>query len=144
MLAIGIMAISGIAFAHSGAEGVVKERMHRMSDIANSMKTIGKMIKGETGYDAEAAKTSALKIHGHMVHMEKLFPEGSTDKPSEALPAIWENWNEFLSIFDQLGSDAKQLADIAGAASSSDEIAAQFAKVGKSCGSCHEKFRLKK
>jgi cytochrome c556 len=72
-----------------------------------------------------------------------MFPEGSTEKPSEALPAIWQDWDEFVAISEQMKTDAKQLSEIAGAASSADAIKAQFAAVGKSCGSCHEKFRLK-
>ena len=137
------MSISGFAYAHSGAEGVVKERMDMMGEIARAMKTIGKMVKGEIAYDAKVAKASALEIFGHMSHMTEMFPEGSTEKPSEALPAIWEDWDEFVAISDKLKVDAKQLAEIAEAASSPDAIKAQFGVVGKSCGSCHEKFRLK-
>ena len=144
ILAAAAMTISGIAFAHSGADGVVKERMDMMDEIARGMKTIGAMIKGETAYDAQTAKASALEIYGHMSHIAEMFPEGSTDKPSEALPAIWENWDEFVALADKLKTDAKTLAEIAGTASSGAEIKGQFAIVGQSCGSCHEKFRLKK
>ena len=144
MLVVVAMSISGFAYAHAGADGVVKDRMDMMGEIARAMKTIGQMIKGEVSYDAEAAKAAANEIYGHMSHMTEMFPEGSTEKPSEALPAIWENWDEFVALSDKLKIDAKQLAEIAGSSTSADGIKAQFGLVGKSCGSCHEKFRLKK
>lgn len=143
-LAAMAMSISGLAFAHSGADGVVKDRMDMMGEVAKSMKIIGKMIKGEVTYDAASAKAAALEIFGHMSHMTEMFPEGSTEKPSEALPVIWENWDEFVALSDKLKTDAKQLAEVAESASSADAIKAQFGLVGKSCGTCHEKFRLKK
>lgn len=143
-LAAIAISISGFAYAHSGAEGVVKDRMDMMGEIARSMKVIGKMIKGEVEYDAPAAKAAALEIFGHLSHMTEMFPEGSTEKPSEALPAIWENWDEFATLSDKLKTDAKQLAEVAESTSNADAIKAQFGLVGKSCGSCHEKFRLKK
>lgn len=136
--------ISGLAYAHSGASGVVKERMDMMGDIGKAMKTIGTMIKGEAAYDAEVAKRAAGEIQGHMMHMADMFPEGSTEAPSEALSAIWENWDEFLALSKELEDDARQLAVLAASAASADELTAQFAVVGKSCGTCHEKFRLKK
>ncbi|MEL7429674.1 MAG: cytochrome c [Pseudomonadota bacterium] len=143
VLVAATIGLSGFAIAHEGAEGMVKERMDMMGDIGKAMKRMGLMIKGEVDYDAEVAKAAALEIYGHATHIPEMFPEGSTEKPSEALPAIWENWDEFVAISEQMKTDAKQLAEIAGAANSADAIKVQFGAVGKSCGSCHEKFRLK-
>ena len=41
----GLVAVSigGLAFAHSGATGIVKQRMESMKSIAGSMKTISKL-----------------------------------------------------------------------------------------------------
>lgn len=143
VIAIGIGA-SSLAIAHEGADGMVKERMDMMGEIGKGMKVIGEMIKGNAEFDPQNAKAAALEIYGHASHMPDMFPEGSTEKPSEALPAIWENWEEFVAISDKMKVDAKQLAELSGNAVSVDEIKAQFGLVGKSCGSCHEKFRLKK
>ena len=132
------------AHAHQGATGVVKERMDMMSEIGKAMKTIGQMVKGETAYDAPAARAAALVIQRHAENIPVTFPEGSTEKPSEALPAIWQNWEEFLAINSRMQSDAKTLAEIAAKSSGPEEIKIQFGAVGKSCSSCHEKFRLKK
>lgn len=144
ILAALALSISGFAFAHEGADGMVKERMDMMGEIGKGMKVIGEMIKGNVEFDPATAKAAALEIYGHATHMPDMFPEGSTEKPSEALPAIWENWEEFVALSDKLKVDAKQLGELSGTSASVDEIKTQFGLVGKSCGSCHEKFRLKK
>ena len=139
-----LIGTTAIAFAHSGATGIVKQRMDMMGMIGDSMKIIGSMIKGQVSFDANSAKEAAMTIVGHAEEIPELFPEGTTDKPSEALPAIWENWDEFVKITEQMKADAQILADAAAMASEASEIRAQFGAVGKSCGSCHEQFRLKK
>ena len=136
--------VSGFAYAHTGADGVVRDRMDMMGEIARSMKTIGRMIKGEADYDAEAAQAAALEIYGHMSHMPEMFPEGSIEPPTEALPIIWQEWDEFVVISDKLKTDAKQLAELTASVSGANELIPQFSEVGKSCAACHEKFRLKK
>ena len=143
-LAASILLASGVAFSHSGATGVVKHRMDAMSDIAKSMKAIGAMIKGETGFDAATVKASADSIAEHAARMPELFPEGSTKKPSEALPAIWEDWARFTTIAQDMGTKGKALAAAADGASQIDQIKAPFGALAKTCKACHSDFRLAK
>lgn len=143
-LAAGLICSAGIALAHTGATGVVKMRMEMMSEIADSMKTIGGMIKGTTGYDAVSAATAARTIRDHAGKISEMFPAGSTEKPSEALPAIWENPGEFMRIANELEASADRLASRSSLAGESSAIKQEFIAVGKTCSACHEKFRLKK
>ena len=133
-----------ISFAHDGATGIVKQRMDMMSDVASSMKTLGQMIKGKNEYNPESAESAAIKIEKHSKHFHTLFPEGSTQDPSEALPAIWQDWEEFQKLLTIMENEASKLANIASTAKSAEEIKVQFSTLGKTCGMCHEKFRLKK
>ena len=57
-----VITASAAAFAHSGATGVVKERMDQMKAVAASMKAIGGMIKDAVPYDAGVVKVEAAKI----------------------------------------------------------------------------------
>lgn len=132
------------AFAHSGAKGVVKQRMDAMGDIAEQMKLLGGMVQGKASYDAETASMAASVIAGHAEEMPALFPEGSTDHPSEALPAIWTDWPRFEASARKLAVDAAALGNAAQAADNADDIKATFTEVASSCKSCHEVFRLKK
>ena len=133
-----------ISFAHDGATGVVKQRMDMMSDVASSMKTLGQMLKGEVDYNADTAQSAALKIEKHSKHFLNLFPEGSTQEPREALPAVWENWDDFKQQLEVMANLSNELATIAASSTSAEEIKTQFSNLGKTCGMCHKKYRQKK
>ena len=79
------------SFAHEGATGIVKKRMEMMKGMGKQMKALHAMISGKTAYDASAVQKSALELKEHAGHIQHMFPDGSTEKPSEALLAIWEN-----------------------------------------------------
>lgn len=141
---VATIGAAGAVWAHSGATGIVKKRMDAMSDIGKNMKVIGTMLKGEANFDGMAVKTSASAIASHAKEMPQLFPEGSNDKPSEALPSVWEKWDSFTAIALELEKAASQLAEVASSAQSVNDIKPPFLGVAKTCKSCHEDFRLKK
>ena len=139
--ALALSVSAGTAAAHSGASGVVKERMELMKDIAEQMKQIGAMIKGEAAFDAAAVRSAADTVAAHAGAMPELFPEGSTDAPSEALPVIWQDWEAFRGLAADLEDSAGALSEAAAAASGAGAIRAPFASVGRTCSACHEDFR---
>ena len=152
----------GYSTAHDGAKGIVKERMLHMKEIAKHTKTIGLMIKGETTFSSQTYRQSALAIASHAgTAMTALFPEGSTQAPSEALPVVWEDWSRFSGIAERLEKSALAMADaaenprdnarhaiaseratIVDIRSMSPEQA--FRAVASICRSCHEDFRVEK
>lgn len=140
-LALGL---AGYALAHSGATGIVKTRMDQMMEIGKAMKTIGQMIQGRTEFDGEAARIAANAVAANARAIPDLFPKGSNKAPSEAVAAIWENWEEFMAIAAQMENDATALSDAAGAASNAQALRPLFGQLGKTCSSCHSKFRVKK
>lgn len=140
-MALAVCLCGGLALAHSGATGIVKERMDAMKDIAAQMKQIGVMVKGEKAYSADVAAAAATVIAEHAGTMPSLFPEGSNDMPSEALATIWSDWGRFTQSAEELSITATTLSEVAGSATSADEIRVQFAAVGKTCSACHEGFR---
>ncbi len=117
-----IAVLSPISYAHDGATGVIKQRMDMMGEIAKAMKSIGQMVKGEIDYNADIATKSALEIEKHAERLPQLFPENSTTKPSEALPAIWENWEEFNQLMKEMKTQSRSLTDIAATVTASNEI----------------------
>ena len=69
---------AGIAWAHSGATGVVKERMQLMKDIARDTKALGLAFKGTTPYDPVEIAAAAERISEHAGdRLTALFPAGS-------------------------------------------------------------------
>lgn len=143
-IVITAMTTAGAALSHSGASGVVKDRMDVMSKIAKSMKTIGAMMKGEAAFDAGVVKASAKEIAMHSKHIPHLFPKGSTQKPSEALPAIWTDWDTFLKLAEDMETSAGALAAASEGAADAGKVGPQFGALAKTCKACHSDFRLAK
>ncbi len=108
---ITAIAISGVglaALAHSGATGVMKERMDAMGEMGDAMKRLAPMMRGQTGYDPDVVRNAANTMIGHAgTQMTGLFPEGSNGAPSEALDAIWEDWEEFAALAEALRTSAE-------------------------------------
>lgn len=136
--------VSGIAIAHDGATGMVMQRMEAMKEISASMKLIGSMVKGESAFDAAKVEEAANVVAKHGKHIGHMFPEGSLDKPTEALPVIWTRWDDFTRIGKEMETSALALAEAAKTASSAKDILPQLGEVGKTCKSCHQDFRLAK
>ena len=110
-----IASFSVTAFAHSGATGVVKERMDAMKTMGDAVKRIKPMMSGEAAYDEAAVREAAQAIAEEAgTAMTKKFPEGSTDHPSEVLPRTWDEWDRFTGLAEQLEVAANGLARAAG------------------------------
>lgn len=110
-LAAALSAGTTVALAHSGASGVVKERMNSMKSLGDAMKELTAIMRGQQDYRAERVRTLAGTVDSHGGEaMTKLFPEGSLDHPSEALPTIWTDWDRFSALAVQLSDYAAALA----------------------------------
>ncbi len=136
-----ILVPTAAALAHSGATGVVKDRMDLMKSVAAQMKTIGDMVKGQSAFDAVAAASAADAIGVHAQGVAVVFPEGSMDHPSEATAAIWQNWDAFMALSEEMRIKAAVLSDAAAAASAVSAIRPQFMALGQTCSDCHTDFR---
>lgn len=109
--AIIASSLGAAAFAHSGATGVVLERMNGMSAMKKVMGELAPMMRGEVPYDVAAAQKGAATIMAHAGGgMVKLFPEEAIPATSYAMPALWERWDDFSDLADLLESQAFGLA----------------------------------
>jgi len=144
--------VASVAWAHSGAKGVVKERMTAMKDMAGTMKAMAPMMRGQAPYDAAAVRDGAARIAAHGGDaMTRLFPEGSGHAPSEVKPEVWQDWQAFSELAAELEARATALGLAAGnglgAGTPSGPLAEQpanevFVQVGRSCSACHSRFRI--
>lgn len=143
-LLVFVTVSSGYSLAHKGATGIVKQRMEAMSDIGKQMKAMAAMLKGELAFDANAIQDSANVIAGHARNIPDMFPEGSNNKPSEALPVVWSRWDDFIKLGSKMEASAASLAKAASSARSMAGLKDQIIAVGRSCKSCHRDFRQAK
>ena len=106
---------AGVALAHSGATGVVKERMDGMAAMQKAVKAVTPIMRGQVEYDADAVRSFAAAVEMHSGEaMTKLFPEGTGGKPSEAKDQVWSDWEEFESLAMNLETLGKALSKAAG------------------------------
>ena len=144
MLALFIGSIASMAEAHDGANGVTKERMDLMKGMADAMKSMGPMFKGEAPLDHDVVAEKAHHLSNHAKEIPELTPEGSNEHPSDALPIIWEDWDGYVENAEALAEEGAKLVEIAENGANLDEARTQFAEVGKTCSTCHDTFRKPK
>jgi len=135
LMTIGVVA----AFAQDAfvAPATPEEAVAMRQDL---MKTNGMTLRGAanlTGPEAVAAMQTLLTDY---TNMPALFPEGSIVGDSEALPAIWENWDAFAAIIDT-GRTAAESGLAAAEGGDAAGYAAALKAIGGTCGQCHQQFR---
>lgn len=103
------------AWAHSGAMGVVKERMDAMKAMGDAVKQIKPMMSGAAAYDAAMVQAAARAIAEESgAALVGKFPEGSGGGMSEALPEVWTDRERFEALARDLEITARGLERAAG------------------------------
>jgi cytochrome c556 len=126
--------------AHDGVQNeAVKARMMAMDAVKNNFGVLGGMARGKMAYDqaqAEQAMQELLTLSGQV---PALFEANETDPKSEAAPAIWENWDDFVSKAEDLEFAVEGVET-----SSLEALQASVGNVGAACSACHKPYRIKK
>ena len=122
------------------AAGEMEKREGLMKGIGGAMGALGAIAKGEKPYDAETVKTAVTTISANAKAFPDQFPAGS--EGGAAAPAIWQNFADFKSKSEKLGSDADMV--LAQLPTDQASIGAPLKTLGADCSSCHQTYRLKK
>ena len=139
-LAIGV---ASAALAHTGATGIVKERMDTMSEIAKNMKALAAMVKSDK-VDADAAREIGSRVAEHANLFPSQFPEGSLSELSEARAEIWADFDDFEAKSEALATAAVNLAETDPDDLDRSALRQALKAMGQTCKSCHESYRVKK
>jgi|SRR5215217_271895 len=142
--ALVITAVSGgsWAAAHEGAPGIVGERMKAMSRLGDEMKALARLVRRQASGPEIARRARIIRDLGQNV--SAMFPPGTDKDPhTDAKPAIWQNWSEFVDLAHRSQNRADELIQ---AAEQSDraKIGESFTALTQACGACHERFRAKR
>lgn len=139
-LAFGLITIlASAALAHSGVKNpAVKVRMALMDDIKNATGTLGKMVKGELSFDPGQAEAAQMVLISAAEQIPEAFSAPETDPKSEALPAIWDQWDRFVADSDTMGRAALDMNT-----ASLDGIRAGIGALGKAAGTATQHFGSK-
>ena len=151
ILASALLLPAGLILAQEAEEEdtpehvAIEMRQGHMLNFATNLMTLGAMAQGKAEYDAAAATAAAENLdHLSSMHWDYYWLEGtsSEDNPdSAALPAIWENMDDFNAKHEALQEAVATLGTAAGTDLASLQGAMQG--VGQACGGCHEKYRAK-
>jgi cytochrome c556 len=112
------------------------------AEIERLMKPIDSFTVDEPA-DLPALRSAARSIETLLLTAPHLFPPAtdrfdpaSPQTPTLALPAVWQQWDTFLSLGAASGQAAADLA----AANDADAVRAAARKLRGSCDACHAVF----
>ena len=126
--------------AHADVQNpAVKERMANMDALKQGMGIIGGMAKGAVAFDTDQAQAAITALLTESESITANFEANETDPKSEALPAIWTNWDDFSEKADDL-TFMLEAMDV----SSLDTLRAGLGNIGGACGACHKQYRMDK
>jgi cytochrome c556 len=123
----------------------IEIRHGHMLNYAANLQRLGAMAQGNAEYDATVAQTAADNLHHlAMIDQSHYWLPGTSSEDREgsaALPAIWENMDDFNAKQTALQEAAAAMQSAAGTDLASLQGAMQG--VGQACGGCHEDYRVK-
>ena len=130
---------SSIAFAHSGVKDQnVKERMLLMKAMAENTKLIGQMLKKQTPFELNEVKRALEQLSSLSLQTPTVFEINATDPKSEAKQNIWDEFDEFTKLSNELAKSTSELAILV---ENIDDLRPTLMKVSEGCKACPSKYR---
>ena len=132
-----LLASPPLAAHDENPEGAAKYRHHTMQAIGGHMQAIVDILRRDVPHtDHLPIHTGALAALADIT--PTLFPPGSGGLDTEALPAIWENPEDFAQRVDAFREAAANLNDVAGKGGA---LGPAVKQVGQTCKGCHDGYR---
>jgi cytochrome c556 len=120
----------------------IADRRAMMKQVnGSSAGTLVRMARGDTAFDAEAARNAFFAMREGTEGFVALFPDGTqTGGDTVASPKIWEDRAGFEAAFAEF--QASLDAAIAADPASVEELQPLLGAVGQECTACHTEYRL--
>lgn len=154
ILTAALLLPAGFVLAQESAEAeeedtpediAVEIRQGHMLNYAANLQRLGAMAQGNAEYDAGVAQTAADNLlYLASIDQSHYWLPGTAQgehPESQALPAIWENMEDFNAKQAALLEAATALQS--GAGTDLAALQAGLGGVGQACGACHENYRVK-
>ena len=134
LIGASFMLSGSILFAENS--GYV-ERSKLMQNIRLEFSVLARMSREKIEFNENLAESARLNLLKLAASTPAIFEDDDLPINSEALPAIWENWDDFVSKSEDFefvleGVDTSTLIDLRDS----------LGNVGAACGSCHQKYRM--
>lgn len=140
-LVIGAFLTAGAAQA-ADDQAYVDYRQKIMVAVGANMGAIGDILKNQLPFTSHIEDhASALADSAKL--MAPAFEHSVVDGATDALPSIWNDWDEFVQAIAKFEQAAQDLEKAAGTGDMA-AIGGATKALGKTCGGCHRNFRKKK
>ena len=137
-IAVAVFVASAV-LAHDGVKNpAVMARMEAMKQVGEGMKVLGQMSKIAVPFDAAVARRAAASIAERASDTPRLFEAREDDPKSEALPVLWDNFNDFAAKAKAMETTALRHAENI---TSPETLGLAVTELGATCQSCHKAYR---
>jgi len=131
------LSFSTSSYANQSVEEIIKGRKAIFSKNYQTAKKISILLKSKK---IEEAKPLMQEMSDNYKKLLNYFPENTKEGfKTEALPTIWENSDEFVTLMQKASFDMIQLAKAIDTAE--DLRAIQKKLMWSNCSACHNRFR---
>ncbi len=139
--AFGLAALALIvAGAAVADEAAVKYRQNNMKAIGGHTQSIVALVKGEVSFN-DQLEAHARALAETTAFTKAVFEKEAMIDDSTASPEIWKNWDDFAAAADEMQLAAEEIA-AAAAAGDQGALRKGVVRLGRSCKSCHDDFRV--
>ena len=134
---LSLITFSFTASSESSVEEIIKKRKALFSKNYSTAKKV--QIFASKG-DYEKSKNLMIEMSENYKTLLEYFPQNTKEGfKTEALPAIWENKDEFDDLMIKSSND---MIELAASIESSDDIKGSLGKLmWSNCKACHNKYR---
>ena len=136
---IAALLSTGITVAETLSEDAIKYRHAVMDAMKGHISALSLMAFGKVN-DPGFIDRHAVALASLGEELEHVFPAGSGDGETHALPIIWEEPERFAEALQAAKAATATLRD-AVAGGNRQEIAKAFNATGDACKGCHERYR---
>lgn len=137
--AIGLSMAGGMGGAAQPADPV-RQRQDLMKNNQEQLRLLTGMSRGQVPFDANRARAALQTVAQNAERIPALFPPGSQQGKTDALPVIWERKADFDARANKLEQDAKAAQ---GAITDPASLQPALQRVGQNCTGCHDVYRRK-
>ena len=138
--------LAQLAYAEN-TEDVVKYRKNIMKAIGNHISIVAANLKGKVSINEDIVPHSkSILLTLSSINISKIFPVNSGPNSSSNTQSLENIWTEKDLFSNAMKDSVEKAQNLVLAAESGDKknIAKSLGALGKTCGSCHNKFRKKK
>jgi len=141
-----VLALAGLLSVTAGATVFAASPMNAADLVAArqaSMKEDGRTLKGSDAFTGDKAIEALTTVEANYTKLPSRFPKGSLTDRSNALPIIWEQFDQFTAIFKK-GADAAADGIAAVKAGDMERYKADIKLIASTCNECHNTYRAKR